>query len=157
MKHGHGTFFLAVVLSTSAPVFADKTTLNFVQGDKDSASIPEGPRRNAFQDSSASRTFGLPTLKEDEFRIESNSAVIKSDFGMDCKISELDALSNSGLGPNDRLTSLYGLSSNRDGDDPLSVTAAPEPGSLTLLPFGLAGLGVLVFRRTALKNAIGGI
>jgi hypothetical protein len=43
--------------------------------------MPEGPRRNEFHGASASRTVGLRTLKEDEVRIESDPAVLKSDFG----------------------------------------------------------------------------
>jgi PEP-CTERM motif-containing protein len=146
MKHRHGTFFLAVVLSTAAPIFADEIPANFTQGDKGSVSMPGWLDKDALKDSFASCNLGLSTFKEDEFRIESNPAVLVSDFGKDGKIS-LDVPLNSGLGPNDRPASLFDLSSNRDSDGPLSVVATPEPGSFTLLLFGLAALEIIGYRR----------
>jgi len=129
------------------------------------------PDKNALKDASASRTFGLSAFKEDASRIKLNPAVRMSDFSKDGKISDLAALLNSAPGLNNHRASWFDLGSKHgvsfgrddekargkhngrdrdDGDGPLSVVAIPEPGSLTLLLFGLAVLGMIVFRRNAL-------
>lgn len=173
LKHKHGSFFLAVVLSTAAPAFADRISVDRMDGDRGSVSLQELPNRNVVQDASASRKFGLSRFKEDELRIEFNPAVRMSDFSKDAKISDLGALLNSGSGPNSHQASLFDLGSqhgdsfrwdaekaerkhherDRDNDDG-PLVAVPEPGSGTLLLFDLAGLGMIVYRRNALKNAI---
>ena len=171
MKHRHGSFFLAVVLSTAAPAFADKIPVNLTEGDRGAVSMQGSPDKNALKDASASRTFGLSAFKEDASRIKLNPAVRMSDFSKDGKISDLAALLNSAPGLNNHRASLFDLGSKHgvsfgrddekargkhngrdrdDGDGPLSVVAIPEPGSLTLLLFGLAVLGMIVFRRNAL-------
>jgi hypothetical protein len=46
-----------------------------------------------------------------------------------------------------------GNQSGGDGDSP-SATSVSEPGSQALLLFGLAGLGMLVYRRKMFTNAV---
>lgn len=177
MEHRHGSFLLAVVLSTAAPAFADRIPADFRDGDRGSVSMQGFPHKRALQDASVARNFGLSTFKEDEFRIEFSPAVRMSDFRKDGKISDVGALLNSGPGSDNRQMSLFDLGSKHgdsfgrdneqgrwkhnenerdwdDGDGPRCVVATPEPGSQTLLLFGLAGLGMIMFRRNALKNAI---
>jgi hypothetical protein len=173
LKHRHGSFLLAVVLSTAAPAFADRIPADFRDGDRDSVSMQWCPHKKASQ----ARNLGLSTFKEDEFCIEFSPSVPMSDFRKDGKISDVRALRNSGPGSDNRQMSLFDLDSKhgdsfgrdheqgrwkhneneRDWDDdegPRGVVATPEPGSQTLLLFGLAGLGIIMFRRNALKNAI---
>jgi hypothetical protein len=94
----------------------------------------------------------------------------------DTKIAEVDVLEDSRLSTSNNHIELFALGSNegnafgkdndhnawrkhgdkgRDGGDvPISSVAVPEPGSQLSLLFGLAGLGILFFRRNSLKQAI---
>src|SRR5579864_7522363 len=125
----------------------------------------------ALQDASAVRNFHLNTFKEDEFRIALDRVVRTSDLGQDGKTSDLSALLNSELGSKNRRASLADLDlghgdsvdkaddrtrgKHHDKDldddcDTLAVVATPEPGSGTLLLFGLTALVVIVYRRNGL-------
>jgi hypothetical protein len=98
-----------------------------------------------------------------------------SDFSRDEGIAIVAAQVDSGRGSSNRqvrvfdIDSRYGDSFGRndekahrklngrggdDGDGRVSLVAIPEPGSRTLLLFGLTGLGMVFYRRNWLRNAI---
>jgi hypothetical protein len=98
-----------------------------------------------------------------------------SNFCGERKISDLDRLWNFGPSSSDDQVRLFDLDPNHgnafgrghhetrgnhgrknsDGDiGVLPLVVTPEPGSRTLLLFGLAGLGMTVYRRNAPRNAI---
>jgi hypothetical protein len=98
-----------------------------------------------------------------------------SDFIKDAKTSDLGALLNSEFGSTNHQVSPFDLRFNhdefwargggrnwrhhnwwdRDGNNGApSAVVTPEPGSHTLLLFGLVGLALIAYRRNALKSAI---
>ena len=175
MKQIRGSFFLAVILSTAAPGFADQIAVDRTDGDRGSVSTQARFHEEALQDVSALRHFGLSALKEGEFQIEFDPDIRMSDFSKDGRIAILTSQVSSGPSTGDRqvmlfdVDSRYGDSFGRneeeghrkyngrgedDGDGRVSLVAIPEPGSRTLLLFGLTGLGMMAYRRNSLKNAI---
>jgi hypothetical protein len=175
LRYRHGLLFLALALSTAVPAFADKVQVDFRDGDKGSVYTQSLPNAKELNGASVYRNSGLSTSRGEEFRSEFNGVVLLGEFSNESKISDLDTLLNSGLGANGYQVSLFDLRFNhgefweRDGGKDwdnhnrwdrdgtggtLSVVSTPEPGSLTLLLFGLAGLGMIVYRRDALKDAV---
>ena len=175
MKQARGSFFLAVILSTAAPGFADQIPADRMDEDRGSVSMQRLFHERALQEVSALRHFGLSALKEDEFRIESNRYVRMSDFSKDGGIAIVAVQVGSGPGSSNRQVSLFDVDSRYsdsfgrneekahrklnwkggdDGDGRVSLVAIPEPGSRTLLLFGLTGLGMVFYRRNWLRNAI---
>jgi hypothetical protein len=171
LRRRHELFFLALVLSTAASAFADKIPDSFRDGDGASVYAQGSSDQKAFQAVSVHRDFGVSEFKEDEFGIEFNPAVQMWDFGKDLKISEVGRPSNFGLDTGKDEMRLFYLGSHHgdlfrrdkekgwsshndndlgDGDATLSVVAVPEPKPGTLLLFGLAGLGMILYRRVTL-------
>ncbi len=175
MKYGRGLLFLTVALSVAAPAFADKITADFRDGDRGSVYTQALPDAKGLQGASVYRNSSLSTFKEEGFRSEFSPIVLMVDFNNHSKISDLDMLLKSGLAWNGHQVSLFDLRRNhnrswgrdggkdwdnhnrweRDGNEGAqSVIVTPEPGSPTLLLFGLAGLAMIGYRRDALKSAI---
>jgi hypothetical protein len=175
LRYRHGSLFLALALSTAVPTFADKVLVDFSDGDRGSVYTQALTNGKGLQGASVYRNSSLSTLEEEEFRSESNPVVLVGDFSNDSKISDLDTLLNSSLDSSGHQVSLFDLRFNldqyweRDGgkgwddhnrwkrignDGPPPVVVTPEPGSLTLLLFGLAGLAMIAYRCNSLKNAI---
>jgi hypothetical protein len=175
MKQALGSFFLAVILSTAPPSFADQIPVDRMDGDQGSVATQARFHEKALQDVSAVRHFGLSTLKEGKFQIEFDPDVRMSDFRKDGGIAILGTQVGSRPGSNNRQVRLFDVDSKHgdsfggndenahrklngkggdDGDGRVSLVAIPEPESRTLLLFGLTGLGMVFYRRNWLRNAI---
>lgn len=175
MKHARGSFFLAVILSTAAAGFADQIPADRRDGDKGSVATQRLFHDGALQDVSALRDFDLSALKKDEFQIEFDPYVRTGDLRRDEGMEIVATQVSYGLGLSNRHVRLYDVDSGngdpferneekahlklhgrgRDhGHGHVSLVAVPEPPSLTLLLFGLTGLGMLFYRRKWLRKAI---
>jgi len=172
LKHIRGMLFLVFVLCATVPILADDIHPDFTEGGRANSGV-DLSYSNHLQNDSASHNFGVSTFSDREFRIESNPSALISDFIKDDDRSDFAAGQRSTLGTNRHLLSLSYLGSNlgsslgRDGGEywgggdgappvvlnPVSVLPTPEPGSLTLFLIGLAGLGIIVYRRQPLKSA----
>ena len=175
MKQVRGSFFLAVILSTAAPCFADQIPVDRMDGDRGSVSTQGLLHEKALQEASALRHFGPSAFKEDEFQNRFNPYFRMSDSSKDGGIAILATKIGSRLGSNNHQVSWFDIDSRPgdsfegndekgqrkvngeagdEGDGRVSLVAVPEPGSLTLLLFGLTGLGMVFYRRKWQQNAI---
>jgi hypothetical protein len=147
--------YLGIALLAASPAFADRIPVEFREANEGSVYT------QAVSD------------RENEFRVEYSSAFPIRDLSSDRKVLDLGRSLNAELELGSR--NLIYFDSNRvddvilvnervrsnrferggeNGDVGLSATITPEPGSGTLLLLGLAGLGMILYRRDALKNAI---
>jgi hypothetical protein len=162
------------MLSTALPAFADSIHIRFGEGDGMFGVMQRSDHKNPSRKVSPVCNFGVRTFTEVEFRIGSNPEVRMSDFTEDDGISNVAALLNSRPGSDHFPATWHDFGSNNgdssgkddkkarwkhiardqiEADARLSAEDVPEPGSQTLLLFGLAGLGMIVYWHNALKDA----
>jgi hypothetical protein len=160
LKHRHELIVLALVLLIAAPAFADK-----IRGTDPTQEFSD-------KDAALSRGFGLAVFPNNVFRIEPDSGVRMGEFGEGRELSDPDTL-RLGSGQNDPQVRLLDLGSKHgdsfrwdeekawknhkkqfrdDGEGSSSAVAIPEPGSLTLLLFGMVVLGIIVYRHNTPTN-----
>ncbi|HWY05551.1 MAG TPA: PEP-CTERM sorting domain-containing protein [Candidatus Acidoferrales bacterium] len=175
MKYKHPSFLLAVILTSAAPIFADRIPTASKNESRDAVFAQASAEKQGLHDLYAAGDCGLSGTKQNEVRFASMSDSRTGGFTQGDKSMSLGALVNSGanssnhpvtvvdLGSNDRKFSHLGKGKSRGkgdadtdggGSTAASAIAVPEPGSRLLLLVGLAGLGVFFLRRNAYQNAI---
>jgi hypothetical protein len=183
LKNQQARLLLAVILAAPALALADnipghsKTGNNYV-------TFSEGfSEQQDSQGSSARCNFLLGSVKETGANTDSIARASFSDFAKGDKGSNFGALLNTGMDSDNHQVRLFdfggsqGASSDSDKDKgkghgkgeggdgdgngtgsgsgaPSPVVSVAEPGSQSLLLFGLAGMGIFFYRRKTLTNAI---
>jgi hypothetical protein len=181
LKSQQATFLLAVILAAPAFALADNipghsrngnTYVTFSEG----FSEQQGP-----QSGSARCNFLLSSIKRNGVETNSFTRASFSEFAKSDKAANFGPPLNTGVESDSDHIALGGFGDNQDassdkdhgkvggndnggdgdgnekgsggGTPPLEIAVA-EPGSQTLLLFGLAAVGMLFYRRKALTNAI---
>jgi hypothetical protein len=181
LKNQQATLLLAAILAAPAFAVADNIS-GHSKSENTYVTFSEGlPDEQNLRGNSARCSFIFSVLKENGAMTSSIAVASFSEFAKDEKGANLGAPLNAGMesdgGPL-RLVDFgrnQGASSDNDkgkghgkynggeGDgngtgssngDPSPLIGVAEPGSQTLLFFGLAGLGMLFYRRKTLTNAI---
>jgi hypothetical protein len=137
------SFFLAVILAAAAPALADRIPADLQNEETVSHHTRQWIHGNASVDrfDSEDTKFSEVVVLE-ESRLNTSDTEVNSNeghaFGRD---NDNDWRKRSGKGWD-------------GGDDPISSVAVPEPSLQLLLLFGLAGLGILLYRRDSVKQPI---
>jgi hypothetical protein len=183
LKNKQGTLLLAVVLATAAPAFADSIPGHSRSGNNYVAFSEGLTDQQDLQGNSARCNFLLSSIKEEGSKTSSFAPASFSEFAKGEKGANLGTYLNSGLrseptppkvvdfGGNQGASSDNnngqgkGKHNGTDGDGngngtgvgsgtPEPLIPIAEPGSQTLVLSGLAGLGMLFYRRKSLTSAV---
>jgi hypothetical protein len=166
MKYKNAACFFALTLAAAAPLIAD-TVPGHSKGGSKYVTFSEGftSQQNG-QGASAECNFLLGAPRESG--LSTSSIAGSSSAGLpatEASIKLVDFSGNNGAssdkdkGKGKGKGKQGGGSGNGNGTTPGNGAPSPliavaEPGSQALLLFGLAGLGMLVFRRKTFTNAI---
>jgi hypothetical protein len=150
MKYTYQLLILAVALSAAAPAFADKILETSVSGQNKFLFAVESQHKFALQDDYATSDFRLGISRNPEFR---------SEFSRTLQLANArheEWLSDRGdfFGIDDRAKWKRKSNGWDIGDDHLAAVPVSEPKTPNLVLFGFALVGMLVYRRITLKNAI---
>jgi hypothetical protein len=172
LKHTKRMLVLATVLFASVPVFADGIPAEFRAKDQDSLLSLAQKDPVDSPGWQTSPNFRESSLAKDTSRFGSDSHVRFNSFSEDQEnqklgdflTSQTDAVKGPekiiDFGFNDgNFTEPYhsqprGRRRNDGGSNVMDFAPVPEPGSRTLLLFGLTGFGLLLYRRNSLGHAI---
>ncbi len=137
-------FFAAVILAAAAPAFADRSSADHEY------SVARYTQQS-LDEVGAGVRFGTGETKIDDLLVlgDLRSSAGKTETAPFVPKSNVDAL---GKDVDDhRIPKGKRL---KGGDGPVSLVAVPEPSSQLLLLVGLAGLGVFIYRRNSVQQAI---
>lgn len=149
MKNKQSTLLLAVFLSISAPVFADSIPAH-LEGMGKHFALAEGfTEQRDFQGSFARHNTLLSSVEEDGARTIAISGALYEFLFYQGVSSEGEKVRIHGDFGNGN-----GNSNGNGGNVPLPAVSVAEPGSQTLLLFGLTGLGMFFYPRNYLRDAI---
>ena len=155
VKNRYVLYFLVVGVFSAAPAFADRIFVNSAEQDGKSVAIHELLKEGTAKAATNALDFSRGALSETGF---ASAANISERDGRPI----LEALSSpkESKSKGDGRFILFDSSEKvkdkhkpkkQDGDGPpASFVAVPEPGSFTLVLFGLGALGVLLYRRNSL-------
>jgi hypothetical protein len=159
LKLKHSSLFLALVLATAGPAFADHIATGSKLGDGDFISTEGSSQTGSFTRTSDMRLFkeGTAGTTQDvavqfcnshENKTDSDAAM-PSVIGTDSE-DHKETLADFGS----KHGKSFGKHDDKDWDDGVtSVVAVPEPGSQLLLLVGLMGLGMSLYLRHLLRIA----
>lgn len=129
-------YFLAVGFMSAAPAFADRIAANAEQDrDRDSVSIHELLKTSFAQPTNVSDRDGK-SIHEVLFGLKENKSKGEEHFIL--------------FDSTDKNRDKHKPKKQEGDGPPASFVAVPEPGSLTLVLFGLGALGILLYRRNSL-------
>ena len=167
MNYKYGTLFLAFMLATAAPAFADsvpghsKDTNKYVTFSEDFLGQQDSQGNTAkcnFLSGSPNETGS----QKGSFSAASFSGFTRGESAAHTlKLVDFGSSNGSSADKDNDKDKGKHNGKDKDGDEsgagggtPSPLIAIPEPGSQSLLLFGLAGLGMFVYRRKSLTNAI---
>ena len=174
MKYKQLSFLLAVILTSTAPIFADKIPGDSKNESKGAISTQALTEKQGLHDLYTSGDSGLSGAKKNEVRSASSLESRFTHFTESERASGLggmeNAEGNSGKPPvtvvdfdsNDRDFSHMdrgkshgkgNVNNPGGGSTTPALLAVSEPGSQLLLLIGLAGLGIFFLRRNSYQNA----
>jgi hypothetical protein len=175
LKIQHPILLLAGILAVPAFAFADNIPGHSKAGNNYVAFSEGLTDQQDSQGNSARCNFLWGSVKENGAKTNPISHASFSEFAKGDMGSNLGALLNTGMQSDSQHVRLVDFGGNQAGPldkdkgkgrgkpngasgtgsgTPSPLTSVAEPGSQTLLLFGLAGLGMFFYRRKALANAI---
>jgi hypothetical protein len=140
------SFFLAAILSAAAPAFADKISA----GPRNDASLSHHTQQSIHGNGSPVR-FDSEKTKIAEVVLFTGS---HPSAGSNLDLFSLGSNIEDTFGEHSGNSSWKHKLKGHDDDGLIPSVSVPEPASQILLLFGLAGVGILFFRRNSLKKAI---
>ena len=161
MKYKQPSFLLAVILTSTAPIFADKIPGESKSESKGAISAQALAAKQGLHDLYAAGDCGLSGTKENQIRTASSLDSRDTHFTQSDNTSGLGSpVVDLGLGQGNSSDKNKGKSpgkgngnTNKGGSTTPVVTAVSEPGTQLLLLAGLAGLGIFFLRRNSYQNA----
>ncbi len=160
MKFKQSSFFLAFVLATAGPAFADHIGTDSKAGAREFASPECSVEQGSLQNASFTRTSDMRIFKEGKVFRAGNDVVQISNFTENSANSMTDMPLIVETGSADHKESIpefglpHGGSIGDNTDRGWSPVPVPELGSKMLLLVGLSGLGISAYLRHLFRIAI---